>query len=185
MGAFSIWHWLVTVLVLAPWATLAFFAIRGARSERGVMTPGFKGWLLVLVIGQWFAPLRILGELGQYDSKNSEVSRQFPVLPMIDYATILVGVLLTVSTIYLMMKKKKSFISFFKLQYIWGVASLPLGFLLGVVALSTVYGMAVNTSDLFEILASEIGKWIGLIIFGGIWLTYVLRSRRVRITFTR
>ncbi|PWJ87035.1 uncharacterized protein DUF2569 [Mesorhizobium loti] len=61
MGAFSIWHWAIVLLLIG---VPVFFAVRSAAkpSRNPEALVGFGGWLMLLAIGQTLSPLRTLAD---------------------------------------------------------------------------------------------------------------------------
>jgi hypothetical protein len=65
MGSFSIWHWLVVLIVIGrPIGVFAWFNPRNRTRYSGSLK-GFGGWLLWLAIGTWIAPFRNLASLSE------------------------------------------------------------------------------------------------------------------------
>jgi hypothetical protein len=150
------------------------------------MTPGFKGWLLVLVVAQWVTFLKILAGMARsLATVDPELSRDFPILPIVDHMANAVSLSLATATLLVMMKKGQRFPGYFKLQFAWTVTGLPLSATAGYLVMATVYQTPVDVGVMLTELAPDIGGWIGSLIVGGLWLVYVIRSRRVQMTFTR
>ena len=146
---------------------------------------GIGGWLLVLSILQLLGPLLMLVELARYHpSINGSVVTQFP-------ATFVGQVFLSATlfcivtyTSILFFRHSKLFPLMFILECALAFLLLPLGAIWTAATLSHYTGMPFD-----ELLIGLFGPQrfavIGLLaISSAIWISYVLKSRRVRITFT-
>lgn len=165
MGTFSIWHWLVVLLILGIPGMIVYAAVKGVRAEQGRMSPGFKGWLLILAIVNWITALRVMAEFGKTVSELSgETAQRFPLLFQIDLAINFTGFLLTAWVVFLMMRRSASFPRMFMLLAVWAVIAMPLSLGAALLALQNVYGITVGVADMLNDAASDMGQWLGGVI---------------------
>lgn len=173
---------IVLVLIIGA---INYFAAKGAREEAKLgtgATPGFKGWLLVLVVILTLTPIRLLfGFVGYYRSPFiATIMRDFSIsfyTEAILNAALLISALTTVAYMH---GKKKEFKFMYYIQYFIGVIALPVNMLAMTVALHR-RGLEAQFFDEEGIAA--ITGWIAMAAIGGLWAAYVARSRRVAVTF--
>ena len=160
MGSLSIWHWLIVAIAIGAFAIAPIYTARRTRSATGEPL-GFGGWLLVLAIGQSFGLLSafaaFIGLLlgGSWD----DTAR----------GAVLVAVTILVAwTTIAMWRRHFTFPRLFVGQSIalviaalWSFADKPTA-------------ETRHAADLAGVLA-----------ISALWAAYVLRSGRVRNTFTR
>ncbi|MEO3470286.1 hypothetical protein AAFN86_00360 [Roseomonas sp. CAU 1739] len=181
MDALPNWRTLFVLLVLViPVATAA---IRLARAEGGVMTPGFKGWLFVLGAWVWLALLRGLVEFGRMLADSAGVSAHFPWLLRADLVISSVSILLAAACVVAMLRRSASFRWLFPLSAGWVVLSFPLSVLLARFLLDVVYGVRVEFGTVMAALSGELPQWAGGLAAAIGWVLYLRRSRRVAMTF--
>lgn len=175
----------VLIVVLLILGAINYFAAKGAREEANLgtgVTPGFKGWLLVLVVILSLAPIRLLfGFVGYYKSPFiATLMRDFPIsfyTEAILNAALLISALTTVAYMH---GKKREFKFMYYIQYFIGIIALPVNLLAMTVALHR-RGLEAQLFD--EKGMTAIAGWIGMVAVGGLWAAYVARSQRVAVTF--
>lgn len=142
------------------------------------------GWLIVLVIGMVFLPLRILATIGEV-SQNLKYEKLISLYPsMGEYlsnALTINYILLTMSffLVYFFFTKKSYFPKIF-------IGWLILNIIVLLVDASMANSLAIDNSELQDILRAESIKNIlsGLFV-SAIWIPYMLISKRVKGTFTK
>lgn len=179
MGQFSIWHWVI-VLILVGVVYLIVKSARDAAKSGGSELLGVKGWLLFFIIG--LSVLSPLVGLGQTAAAITGAEFHAPMLKAMDnWATYKTGTWLLL---------------FSCLAWQWYVAyglvkhRVPLSvartkrFLLlapGILVL----GDIVLSTSLMDVTAP--GEWVAALFKGyiasAVWYAYFVRSRRVRNTY--
>jgi hypothetical protein len=145
---------------------------------------GIRGWLAVLAFAQVVAILRLIGSLAQYyTTLDANFWTTFPTAiwgeALLNAAVVLLGVYTTV----LLFRRSRNFPRFFILQLI-GVICLPLVDLLWIASMVSL-ATGQPFSDYLTIEPKEGVQMIAGAIGALIWLTYILKSRRVANSFTR
>ncbi|MBX5164835.1 DUF2569 family protein [Rhizobium sp. NZLR4b] len=176
MGSFSLWHWLIVLLIIG----VIVYAVMSSR-KRGASTGelrGFGGWLILPMIGQTLSPLYSLSTLGN----NLKIRDQFAALPngLTAYygENILTAAMLAlqVITIFALYTKSHLFPRLFLIQWLALIAYIVLDAELVSAVLN------VPPGSLFE---GDVSKTLGPIVAGGIWSLYMFKSERVKNTFVR
>ncbi|CAN7572063.1 DUF2569 family protein [Mesorhizobium sp. LjRoot246] len=178
MGAFSIWHWAIMLLLIG---VPVFFAVRSAAkpSQNPEALVGFGGWLMLLAIGQTLSPLRTLAELGSSSDGYSQLML-VPNGPMVVYgevALLLAFMVLQLVVLVAMLRRSPWFKQLFLIQWL----AIPVVFILDAIWVSTALGVSVGQVVAGEALAAPIVSFV----LTGLWVAYVYKSVRVRNTFTR
>ena len=182
----SVWHWLIVLLVFGPLGWVIYLAGRRVRDERANgqgITAGFKGWLLVLAVTLWIGVFRSVLELAKTIAETDPlVASQFPALIAGDILVATIGLGTIVTSAWLLTAKSRAFRQMFVATAIWAVFSLPVSVFLAGVVLGG-HGVSLNENPLMGSILAEAGvKWATSTIGIGLWLLYVLRSRRVATT---
>ncbi|MDX8434248.1 DUF2569 family protein [Mesorhizobium abyssinicae] len=176
MGAFSIWHWAIVLLIIG---VPVFFAVRSAAKppQNPAALIGFGGWLLLLAIGQALSPLRTLAGLGS-SSEGYQNLMALPNGPLTVYgeiALLLAFLVLQVVVLVAMLRRSPRF----KLLFLYRWIAIPVVFILDAVWVSTVLDAPMS-----QVLAGDaVAAPILSFILTGIWVAYVYKSVRVRNTF--
>ncbi|RWB18835.1 MAG: DUF2569 family protein [Mesorhizobium sp.] len=176
MGAFSIWHWAIVLLIIG---VPVFFAVRSATkpSQNPDSLVGFGGWLMLLAIGQALSPFRTLGEL----FSSSEGYQQLmplangPLAVCGEIVLLLAFAVVQVVVLFAMLRRSPSFKRLFLYQWI----AIPVVFILDSAWTSTILGAPMSRVLAGNALVAAIASFA----VTGIWVAYVYKSVRVRNTF--
>jgi hypothetical protein len=144
---------------------------------------GISGWLALLAFGQVMGILRLIFNVGQsIQSITDEVWTHFPTVIWSEMLLNAAMIGLSISTTVLLFRRSHRFPAFFIVQMICAVL-LPFVDLLCV---ASFFSAALNRpfSDFFIIEPRQIGQSVVGAVSAAVWITYVLRSRRVANTFT-
>ncbi|TPN48795.1 MULTISPECIES: DUF2569 family protein [unclassified Mesorhizobium] len=178
MGAFSVWHWAIVLLLIG---VPVFFAARSAAkpSQNPEALVGFGGWLMLLAIGQALSPLRTLADF----ANSADGYQQLMALsngPLAVYGEValnLAFLALQLVVLVSMLRKSRRFPQLFLLQWL----AIPVVFVLDTIWISSILGVPVNQVLAGDALAASIASFVA----AGIWVAYVYRSVRVRNTFNK
>jgi len=145
---------------------------------------GIAGWLVIVAIGQVLGPLRLLASLGQYYEKlDKSIVESFPVVVWGEAAMNASMFLLTVSTAILFFSHSRKFPTFFIWQWL---AVIILPFVDAAwIAVSMAEYTGRNPTEFVNLEPKEIGQSIAYTIIGGVWIAYILKSKRVANTFIK
>ena len=143
---------------------------------------GIAGWLAIVAIGQVLGPLRLLASLGQYYEKlDQRVVENFPVVVWGEAAMNAGLFLFVISTAVLFFRQSRKFPKLFIWQW---VVVIALPFVDAAwIAVSMAAYTGRNAAEFLDIGAKEIGQSSAYCIVGGIWIAYILKSKRVANTF--
>lgn len=179
MGTFSIWHWLLVLLIVGGIVSVIVITARRRDPMHPSQISGFGGWLLLLAIGQCLSPLRNLGELAA-GAEGYRTAATMPNGTVLVAGEILINLAFIAFQVYVVVAMLKRWVIFPRLfLYQWFlIMALPI---IDVVWVATIMGMPL--SRVFP--ATELGSAIGAVIALGIWVWYTSVSVRVRNTFTR
>ncbi|KRR25894.1 hypothetical protein CQ14_32950 [Bradyrhizobium lablabi] len=145
---------------------------------------GIGGWLGLLAFGQVMGILRQVVAVGQYPQTISDdIWRRFPIAlwgEMGMYAA-LIG--LSIYTAWLLFNHSRRFPGFFLVQMVCAIF-FPIVDLFWV---ATIFSVSLDQpmSKFLTVEPLEAGKMLVTAIASAIWISYVLRSRRVANTFTK
>lgn len=145
---------------------------------------GISGWLALLALGQVMSILRLIFNVAQsVQSITDEVWTYFPTVIWSEMLLNAALVGFAIWTTVLLFTHSHRFPAFFIVQAICAVL-LPLADLLCV---ASFFSAALNRpfSDFFILEPRQIGQTIVGAITAAVWITYVVRSRRVANTFTK
>lgn len=178
MGAFSIWHWAIVLLLIG---VPVFFAIRSAAkpSQNPEALVGFGGWLMLLAIGQTLSPLRTLADF----ANSADGYQQLMTLsngPLAVYGEValnLAFLALQLVVFVSMLRRSRRFPQLFLLQWL----AIPVVFVLDTIWIASILGIPVNRVLADDALVAPMASFVGT----GIWVAYVYKSIRVRNTFNR
>lgn len=177
METFSVWHWVMLLVIIGvPVALIAWFARRSASGDRVLV--GFGGWLLLLAIGQTLAPFRTIAETGKVLEETYDQLMMFPNGQVVLYGELAITaafLALQLVTIVLMYRKSRLFRPFFVYQWL----AIPVAFVLELLLVSTALDMPLG--PLFAAAGPE--QTLAAFIITGLWVWYLFKSVRVRNTF--
>lgn len=172
----SIWHWVVTLVVLGvPLFIIAWTGKRKVDPIKGPM--GFGGWLLLLAIWQVLAPLATLLEtvngMAAYEEFQSVPSGRLVAIgePSINFAFLA----LQLVVLWSMLKKSKEFPRLFFYQWI----AIPIVFIVDILLVSSALGVGVSEMMTRELVPPSARAFV----WTGVWVWYLSKSVRVRNTF--
>jgi hypothetical protein len=159
-------------------------AIQSSGARDADLT-GIGGWLVLVALGQILAPLKLIASLVQYySSLDFSLIERFPLAFAGEAAlnALLFGLLVYMAVLFF--QHSRRFPTFFIIVWIAAVLSFPVNTFWVAISLSLYTGQPAN--DFFtQVDGKEIGQTIGVLLWGGIWVTYILKSRRVANTFVR
>ncbi|TGV77785.1 DUF2569 family protein, partial [Mesorhizobium sp. M00.F.Ca.ET.158.01.1.1] len=141
MGAFSIWHWVIVLLLIG---VPVFFAVRSAAkpSQNPEALVGFGGWLMLLAIGQTLSPLRTLADF----ASSADGYQQLMILPngsLAVYGEValnLAFLALQLVVLVAMLRGSRRFPQLFLLQWL----AIPVVFILDTIWIASILGVPVN-----------------------------------------
>jgi hypothetical protein len=144
---------------------------------------GIGGWLWLLAFGQVAGILRVIVTLVQYYiTLDPQVTVKFPAAIWGEAAINALVIWLFVHTAVLFFRRSRNFPRFFIWQMIVLICA-PIADLLWV-ALMIARASGQPFADFLTLDAKDGGQIIVTLIAASIWITYILRSRRVANTFT-
>ncbi|SEM84952.1 DUF2569 family protein [Bradyrhizobium sp. OK095] len=147
-------------------------------------TTGISGWLALLAFGQVMGILRLVFNVGQYvQSITDDVWTYFPTVIWTEMLINAAMIGLAIWTTVLLFRHSHRFPAFFIVQMMCAVL-MPLVDLLCV---ASFFSAALNRpfGDFFIFELQQVGQTLVGAISAAVWITYVLRSRRVANTFTK
>jgi len=146
---------------------------------------GIGGWLILVAIGQVLEPISALTAIGKYFWRDyyAGLADDFPVTV---YSQTLFEASLfafAVFTAIMFFRHSRLFPQLFIVQWIL-IGTLPLiETVWFAVVLSISFGESIWANLTMD--AQDIGQVVGAVIWGPIWIAYILRSRRVANTFVK
>jgi hypothetical protein len=144
---------------------------------------GIGGWLLLVAVGQLLATFGLPISLAyQYhDPQTLKLFGEFPWAMYGELALNVAIILLALVTTLLLFRKSRHFPRVFILECVVGALLPALGLVWIAVAFSTQLGRPIG--DFLEVEPREIYQFALGVISAVIWITYTLKSKRVRNTF--
>jgi hypothetical protein len=174
MGSFSVWHWIIVLVVIGVPAWLIIQSIRNRRTS--AQLSGIGGWLALLAFGLCMGLLRNAVDLVTGLPEISEgwhVNRAARIPLAIVLGFTLVQMTANIWVITELFRKKRAFQR----------AYLVLWILTAAASLSILVMLTVPGVSLAMILPpEEIGRSIAVVCAMGLWFWYVSVSVRVRNT---
>ena len=137
---------------------------------------GIGGWLILVAVGVVTNPLAALNSLVEYPSVFSDESFQFLSLPIKAFVwgeVLFWGMMLFISAyvVFLFFKKKRDFPNWY------------IGIFLLLIAFGIIDMMVFNLLMPEESLEELIAALVRTVIQAAIWIPYMFKSERVRLTF--
>jgi len=170
MVAFPAGFWALIILAAGGTASLMWCTAKNGA--------GFGGWLIPIVIGQSVAPLRSLAGLSSDIGYFQRISAlpNGPVAVSGEAVLLLALIALQIATAIAMLRKRRSFPRLFVYQWFAQCAVFAATGVLAATILGVPIGQAFGK---FESV-----RFAALAAISGMAALYILRSRRVRNTFT-
>jgi len=178
----------VTYAILAALVAAAVVAVLRWRAEKrsgAGLTPGFKGWLLILLAILWLSVPRLLANL--FDLL-SEIERNGSNggLAFFDVAYSGVLLVLVAVTAALLTRRARVFLHVQAALLAWVMLYVPLVLLLLVTVSPSLFAPPLGLREAVEALsAEETRAWATRSAALLAWVAYARRSRRVALTCTR
>jgi hypothetical protein len=184
MGTLSIWHWLPLILVAGLMiGTALWLKRRSARKYPGELR-GIGGWLAILAIVVTLWPVQALWTLWEYVGKDGvELWNRFPVVFYGELALFVMVFILAAASAVAMHRKSNLFPRIFIGFCVFMLSLYPVHILWVSTTLSLVSetSFATLAQDMLGLTFLKI--MIASVIGFGVWMLYVLRSKRVANTF--
>ncbi|NLS01994.1 DUF2569 family protein [Rhizobium sp. P32RR-XVIII] len=178
MGSFSIWHWLIVLVIFGGIGWLVFSSRNKVATATGEPA-GFGGWLILPMIGQTVAPIKTLAGVAEtakaYDQYGSVPGAQ--VASYGEGALTFAYLALQVVTLIAMYRKSRLFPKLFLYQWL----AIPVYLTLDALVVSLSLGVSVD--QLYG--QAEIAAAVTPFVAAGLWVLYMFKSVRVRNTFVR
>lgn len=178
MGAFSVWHWVVVLIVLGVPAWILVRHLRQKRASPADAEPsGIEGWLAFMAFGLCLGLFRnVVGTVEAYPSymsgfRNPDGRLQLTMVGLVTVAYMIVNLLVIVA----LFRKKRATRPLYLVFWIFS-ALVPLSLFL----LLTVPG--VRLEMLYS--AEDVGWNIARVVIVGLWYWYLCVSVRVKNTLT-
>jgi hypothetical protein len=145
---------------------------------------GIGGWLGPLAFGQVLGILRLLASLAQYYATiDAEIWDKFPAVVWGEAALNVGMILLCVFSTVLLFRHSR----YFPRVFIWQAAAVILLPLFDLLWVASMIALATNESisKYLTMEPQDGARMFAAVIGAAIWIPYILKSRRVRNTFTR
>lgn len=199
MGSLSIWHWLIVLLIVGGIGYAIYSSNRKSKrgesvenvsSKSGENLEGLNGWLILVGFGLVVTPIRLISNFPKtylpfftddtlkalITPTSATYNAALLILVVIEIVVNIALFVATCVTIYLFFTKKKLFPKFFIILFI----AFPLVVLIDGLTTLAVFP-TVSFVQIFDPVTG--GQLIATVIAGAIWISYMLRSRRVKLTF--
>ncbi|TAJ83169.1 DUF2569 family protein [Reyranella sp.] len=178
MGAFSLWHWAIVLIVLGVPVWILVRHLRERRTSPSNTEPsGIGGWLAFMAFGLCLGLFRnVVGAVGSFSTymsgfRNPDGHLQLIVVGLLTVAYLIVSLLVIVALFQKRRATRHLFLVFWILT-----ALVPLSLLL----MLTVPG--VRLEKIYS--AEDIGWNVARVALVGLWYWYLCVSVRVRNTLT-
>src|SRR5262245_18487584 len=158
--------------------------VAGALKDVKPPLSGIAGWLILSAIGQVVGVIKLLGSLAQdYGDADPQLFQQFPVAMWGEAALNAGYVALAIYTAVLFFRKSSKFPQFFIYQWMF-VIFMPLVDMVWVALTLSLY-TGQPFADFAKLDPQTVGQSIAAMIGAAVWITYIIKSRRVANTFTK
>jgi uncharacterized protein DUF2569/uncharacterized protein DUF4339 len=156
----------------------------GALKDFKPPLSGIAGWLILIAIGQVVGVIKLLGSLAQYYGEaDPKLFQQFPVTMWGEAALNAGFVALAIYTAVLFFQKSSKFPRFFIYQWMFIIFMPLVDMVWAGLTLSLYTGRSFEEFAKFD--PQTVGQSIGAMIGAAVWITYIIKSRRVANTFTK
>jgi len=156
----------------------------GALKDFKPPLSGIAGWLILIAIGQVAGVIKLLGSLAQYyGDADPKLFQQFPITMWGEAALNTGFVVLMIYTAVLFFGKSSKFPQFFIYQWMF-VIFMPFVDLVWVALTLSLY-TGRPFSEFAKLDPETVGQSIAAMIGAAVWITYIIKSRRVANTFTK
>ena len=158
--------------------------VAGALKDVKPPLSGIAGWLILIAIGQVIGVIKLIASLGQYyGNADPKLFQQFPVTMWGEAALNTGFVAFAIYTAVLFFGKSSKFPQFFIYQWMF-VIFMPFVDLVWVALTLSLY-TGRPFAELAKLDPETVGQSIAAMIGAAVWITYIIRSRRVANTFTK
>lgn len=152
------------------------------KNVRAELT-GLSGWLVLIGLGQVLGILKFVGTMGKYYGEvDAQVWTRFRTMMWGEAALNGVLFLVFVYTAVLFFRRSRLFPKFFIWQFVLSLSAPLVATLWAGFTISMATGQPM--SELMSFDTQEISQMIAVVVTAAIWIPYILKSRRVRNTFT-
>ncbi|MFZ5779734.1 MAG: DUF2569 family protein [Pseudomonadota bacterium] len=172
---FSIWHWLIVLVVVGiPVALVLKLRRKSPGGEANPSVAGFGGWLLLLAVVLTLGLVRNLAELVQSGDVFAAVLQRPGIFApfILVFVVLLASLLLHTWTLIAMYGKRKLFLRLFPALWLAN----------GVLALVS-FSLLLVPGVTLDHIAAGVGQQIAVFVGMGLWVWYTRASVRVRNTF--
>ncbi|MGY0570987.1 DUF2569 domain-containing protein [Bradyrhizobium sp. RDM12] len=145
---------------------------------------GIGGWLAFVAFGQVVGILRLIVSVGQYvQSVSDDVWKRFPTAVWGDIVMYILLIILCIYTASLLFSHSRRFPKFFIAQLVCAIV-LPIVDLFWIAG---IFSISLNRpmSEFMKLEPQVVGQIFSGVVGAAIWISYVLRSRRVANTFIK
>lgn len=145
---------------------------------------GIGGWLILVAIGQVLGVLRLISDMARYYAEaDAKLFQQFPITLYGEAALNLALLALLIYVTVLFFRKSRKFPLYYIYQWLAVIVVPLVSALWVVVTLSMATGQSMSEVAKFD--SKVVGELFAIGIGAIIWISYILKSRRVANTFTR
>jgi hypothetical protein len=200
MQSLSIWHWIIiAILIVLVVCAIWLFArainnrrphdrsVKDSSSATVTGPSGFGGWLVLLAIGVFVSPILTIYSASQLENGVDDATLQrFRLTFNGEIGIFLLVALLQICTAFFMARRARRFVPFYIVTGIATILLTPADTIWAASMLSLQSGRPFQ--PILQAVApspADIGRWISTGVGVGIWMLYVIRSRRVGNTFVR
>ncbi len=184
MSSFSVWHWLIVLIILGLYVGLPVITKWTTRRKYPGELKGIGGWLCLLAIVYITGMLISLSLYPKIEAGLTEtLRRNLPVTITVSYVIVTLFVASHLAVVVALFMKTNNFRTIVLLITVWEIIFLPLFWCCTAIGVSAELNAPLGTVFSNVVDAAEVGQWIGSSIGWLIWLAYVRRSKRVANTY--
>ena len=127
MGSFSIWHWLVVLVVVGIFAAPIFWMRMASNRSQPGKLKGFGGWLALLAYGIYLGPLISLSKLLRVgDGIDAATGSRIYIAFDSERGTLGILLVMQIALIARMMQKSHRFLFIFYLTFGYMAMLIPI-----------------------------------------------------------